>query len=361
MSADLLIRGATLFDGITTHPAPADVVIDSGLITAVGPAAAGPGARRVIDAHGLTLAPGFIDLHSHADFTLPSFPEAVNSISQGVTTEVVGNCGFSPAPVSSDPARARDLRDWYLKVDPRIGADWRGFGDFMNALDKAAPPVNVAPLVGHGALRIYAMGLDQRPAQPRELLAMREALADALQAGAWGMSSGLAYQPGAAADTAELLEVGQELRKTDAVYATHVRSEARRVVDAVSEALLIGERLDVIAPDAGVHPRCYGAFARTLAWGVREARLFSMEEAVRKMTSLAADAIGLRDRGRVAPGLVADLVLFDSEQVADHATFSEPTLTATGIEYVLVNGKLAVDGGRVTGERAGKVLPKSKA
>jgi len=378
LSVDLLIRGGTVFYGTPRRPVRADLAIQGSSIVAVGDDAQRAGAREVLDVDGLAVAPGFIDMHSHADFTLPTFPEAVNSISQGVTTEVVGNCGFSPAPVSSNPSRARELHNWYVHVEPDVAGEWRSFGEFMNFLDRRAPPVNVIPLVGHGTLRMYAMGLDQRPATPGEIVGMRTALAEALRDGAWGMSSGLVYPPGASADTRELIELAHELRLHQAMYASHVRSEAAEVVDAIEEALGWGmcdadmraaltypwttigsDQAGVLSADSRVHPRSYGAFARVLGWAVREADLFSLGEAVYKMTGLAADALGLADRGRIAPGLAADIVVFDPRAVADHATFDDPTRPATGIEFVLVNGQLAIAQGKVTGRRSGKVLRKS--
>ena len=116
------------------------------------------------------------------------------------------------------------------------------------------------------------------------------------------------------------------------------------------------DQLGVTSPSARVHPRAYGTFARVLGWGVRETGLFPLEEAVRKMTGLAADILGLRDRGRVAPGMIADLVLFDPASVGDAATYDEPTRTARGVEYVMLGGEFAVDQGKAVRLDLGRVL-----
>jgi len=134
-----------------------------------------------------------------------------------------------------------------------------------------------------------------------------------------------------------------------------------RTALAYAHSVIGSDQLGVIADDARVHPRAYGTFARVLGWGVREAGLFSLEHAVHKMTGLAADIVGLRDRGRVLPGLVADLVLFDPTTVADQATYEQPTRPARGIEYVLVGGDIAVDRGQVNRRDLGRALRKHSA
>jgi N-acyl-D-aspartate/D-glutamate deacylase len=245
--AEVLIRGATVLDGSGAPGARADVVIGDGRILAIGVDAArsaGAGAET-IDAGGLVVAPGFIDLHSHADHTLPTFPRATNSISQGVTTEVVGLCGFSVAPVAANPARAEQLRELAGGFGPYLEWNWHTYDDYLNQLQSAAPAVNVAPLVGHHALRILAMGLEDRPPTDAELAVMRGALADALNHGAWGMSTGLVYVPGAFARREELLALGHELARVDGLYVSHLRDEADGLVDAIDEALAIGSELGI--------------------------------------------------------------------------------------------------------------------
>jgi N-acyl-D-aspartate/D-glutamate deacylase len=137
--------------------------------------------------------------------------------------------------------------------------------------------------------------------------------------------------------------------------------DARDVAEALAyRASVIGsDQLGVTSDSARVHPRAYGTFARVLGWAVREARLLSLEEAIYKMTGAAADLLGVRDRGRVMPGMVADLVLFDPQTVRDESTYEEPTRQAHGVEFVLLNGGFAVDGGKVVERHLGRVLRRS--
>src|SRR5918912_907508 len=233
---DVLFRGATVLDGTGAAGVQQDVAVRDGRIAAIGPDAMQVGGA-VVDAGGLALAPGFIDLHSHADHTLPAFPRATNSITQGVTTELVGLCGFSVAPLAPEPARAAQLRDLAQGIGPDLDWSWQSFGAFLERLEAARPAVNVAPLVGHHALRIAAMGVADRAPRPDELATMRAELARALADGAWGMSTGLVYAPGAFAGLDELIEVGQELRTADGVYVSHIRNEGETLFEAVDEAL----------------------------------------------------------------------------------------------------------------------------
>ena len=529
---DVLFRGATVYDGSGAAGVVADVLVSGGTIRAVGPSATALGATQNIDVGGLALAPGFIDLHSHADFTLPVYSKATNSIAQGVTTEVVGLCGFSPAPLSTDPAFAEQWQAYSFGQHLKWG--WQTFGEFLNQLEAAGPAVNVVPLVGHGALRVAALGLDDRPASPIERETMRAALAEALSAGAWGMSTGLAYAPGVFTPPAELLELGEELRRADALYASHIRNEGDHLLESVDEALSLGERLGirvqvshlksvghrnhgriggaveriaaarvrnvrvncdvypytagstflhqllppwvkaggtdemlrrlrapdvrrrlrheletglpgwgnqlesaggwhnvliastgsldpqlrsveghriaelaardgvdpfdwtldllirdrgatvmvlfsmdeadvraalrspqagvgsdqlgVSGPDARMHPRAYGTFARVLNWSLQDPSWMPLETAVHKMTGLSAQIMGLEDRGRIAPGAVADLVLFDPTTIADLATYENPALHPSGVEYVMIGGRYAVEQGKSGDLGHGRVL-----
>ncbi len=164
MSQPLLIRGATIHDGTGAPGTQGDVVVHGDRIAAVGTRLERPSGALVIDGDGLVAAPGFIDLHSHADFTLPAYPDAINSLSQGVTAEVVGNCGYSPAPLSADAAFAREWPEVTRGIGPDIDWSWRTFGEYLDALDRARPAVNCLPLVGFSALRVSVMGMADRAA-----------------------------------------------------------------------------------------------------------------------------------------------------------------------------------------------------
>ena len=532
--AGYLIRGATVHDGTGSPGRRADVAIDGERIAGVGPGLARPAGAEVVDGDGLVLAPGFIDLHSHADFTYPAFPTAMNSLSQGCTSEVIGNCGFSPAPVELGHDREAKLRALTGGIGPELDFDWSSFGEYMDRLGAKRPAVNLMALVGHSALRIAAMGMEDRLATPAELAAMRRLMREALADGAWGFSTGLVYPPGSYGNTEEVIEIGRDLKAADALYASHIRNESDEVHVALAEALRIGRELDVrteishlkaagrrnhgrlpeltgmileardggldvhsdgypydagstmlnqlippwahdggveqlvarlgsaelrgrmrhdiehglpgwqnlvvasggwdriivasvTRPDltwaqnrtvaemaaadgkdplewtmdflvadfgapvmiirmmdmrdvdvamtfpleglgsdqlavtsdsARVHPRCYGTFVRFLAQYVRERRLVPMEQAIHRMTGMAADIVGVKDRGRVATGLAADLVLFDPTTVGDEATYEEPTRLARGVEWVFVNGRPGVAQGRVVARNLGQVLRK---
>ena len=243
--AGYLIRGATVHDGTGAPGRRADVAIEGERIAAVGPGLPRGDGRETIDGDGLVLAPGFIDLHSHADFTLPAFPEARNSLTQGVTSEVIGNCGFSPAPVELTDDREAKLRALTGGIGPELDFSWQSFGEYLAYLDAKRPAVNVMALVGHSALRIAAMGMDDRPATPAELAEMRRLLRESIDQGAWGFSTGLVYPPGSYGGTDEVIEIGRALTETNALYASHIRNESDDVHVALKEALDIGRTLGV--------------------------------------------------------------------------------------------------------------------
>ena len=237
---DLLIRGGHVIDGSGGPGRQADVAVRAGRVVAVEPGGARP-ARRVIDARGQVVAPGFIDIHTHSDFTLPLNPRAESKIRQGVTLEVVGNCGFSAAPVL--PGRAAMLREYLAS-----SATWLPFVDTtFGAYVAAFPPtaVNVILQVGHNTLRLMTAGLDNRPLTPDEMAAMEWLLEEALAAGAWGLSSGLFTAPGNSADAAEIVALARVLRRRGAAYSTHVRDEADHVFEAVREAIAVAEATGV--------------------------------------------------------------------------------------------------------------------
>ncbi|MBI2460711.1 MAG: amidohydrolase family protein [Candidatus Rokubacteria bacterium] len=180
---DVLIRGGTVVDGTGAPARPADVAVEGGRVVAVEPRLAAEG-RRTLEADGLLVAPGFIDIHTHSDFFLLQVPSAESKLRQGVTTEVIGMCGFSPAPAV--PERLALLQDHVAFLAPRLPWDWRGFGEWCARLRGAGLSVNVVPFVGHGAIRIAAMGFERRPPTPEELRTMEALVARAMDEGAFG-------------------------------------------------------------------------------------------------------------------------------------------------------------------------------
>ena len=237
---DLLIRGGQVIDGNGTPARRADVAIKNGRITAVGDCADRE-AQREIDASGRIVAPGFIDIHTHSDFTLPLNPLAESKIRQGVTTEVVGNCGYSTAPVL--PGKAEALQDYLRAGAPWLEYEPRTFTEYLDGFP--ATSVNTVMQVGHATLRLMAMGLEARDPTAGELSHMQQLLAEGLEAGALGMSTGLFTAPGNYAKSEELLALAAVLRQHGATYASHIRDEANHVFEAVREAIGIGESAGV--------------------------------------------------------------------------------------------------------------------
>ena len=241
-SDSVLITDCRLVDGAGNPWVAADVLLEGGLVARVGPAGALPRtgrlAPRVIDAGGRYVTPGFIDPHTHSDFTVLSDAGAESALYQGVTTQVVGNCGMSAAPAT--PARLADLvKMWGFYFDvPSI--TWRTFAEYLGAVEAGGCGINVAALVGHGALRVAVMGFDERAAGERDLAAMKELLAVCMTGGACGLSTGLVYPPGCYSSTDELVELAQVVARFHGIYTSHVRGERETIVAAVEEAALVG-------------------------------------------------------------------------------------------------------------------------
>ena len=237
---DLLIRGGHVIDGTGAPGLDADVSIAGGRIVGVERRSA-RSARRVIDARGQVVAPGLIDIHTHSDFTLPLNQRAESKIRQGVTLEVVGNCGFSVAPALRD--RVEMLREYLAPSAPWLPFAETTFGQYVAGFP--ATSVNVILQVGHHTLRLMTAGMENRPLTSAETSAMEVMLAEALTAGAWGLSSGLFTAPGCYADAAEIHALARVLRRHGGAYSSHIRDEADHVGDAVREAIAVAEATGV--------------------------------------------------------------------------------------------------------------------
>lgn len=472
-AATTLIVNASIVDG-TGAPARAGAVrLDGDRIAEVGDLAPKPG-ERVVDAKGLTLAPGFIDVHSHHEDGLFEMRDAAPVVSQGVTTIIAGQDGSETYPIQ----------------------------ELFERMEKTPPAVNVAAYVGHGNIRTEVMGKDgyRRHATPEEIEKMRKLVAAEMQAGALGLSTGLEYDPGIYSAPEEIVELAKVAKRYDGRYISHIRSEDVYFWKAIDEIVNIGREakipvevthmklamkdwwgqsakllgilnaaraegidvtadvypydawhsdltvlfpdrqfnlekaqfaLDHVSPPDGIiissfspepalvgktladiaqargkspaqtlldlitqssgpddqesiigrsmvdpdvdalltwpysaicsdgsleslHPRGRGAFAKVLRVYVREKKLLTLEEAVRKMTGLAAANIGIRDRGVIKAGGFADLVLFDPATVADRSTWEDPTALATGVAEVWVNGVPVWMDGKPTGSTPGR-------
>jgi dihydroorotase/N-acyl-D-amino-acid deacylase len=526
---DLLIRGGRIVDGTGSPWYRGDVAVRGDRIAAVG-LLPGAQARDTIDATGLVVAPGFIDMLGHSEYPLLADPRAISKITQGVTSEITGEV-TSVVPVNANTLRELDART-------RARVTWSDLNGYFTALEGARPAINLGTFVTVGSVRRYVMGDANRPASPAELEQMRGLVAGAMEQGAMGLSSGLIYAPASYASTAEVTELARVAARFGGGYASHMRSEGDRLVEAIDEAIRIGEGagtwvqihhlkasgranwgkmrpavaaieaarargLDVTADqypyvasgtgldatipnwahaggndsllarlrdpatrarirgelagtggdwdigtsaggpsgvmiasvsvdslrryqgmrlsevaaargqeapdalfdllvadnantaaiyfsmseedlehamrqpwvsvgmDAGAraadstvtsrpHPRAYGTFPRILCRYVRERRVLTLEDAVRKFTALPAARVGLADRGVVKAGMFADLTLFDPNTVCDRATFEAPVQTSVGIMHVLVNGTPVLRDGAPTGARAGRALRRGR-
>jgi len=475
----LVLAGGLVVDGSGAPPRRADVLLQDDRVAAVGDAGAMPPDAPRLDVGGRIVAPGFIDSHTHDDGYLLAHPDMLPKVSQGITTVVTGNCGISLAPLRRETVpQPLDL------LGPASLFRFDSFRAWIAALRETPAAVNVIPLVGHTTLRVAAMDDTGRAATAAEIGHMQALLAEAMEAGAFGMSTGTFYPPAAHAPTAEIIEVGQALRARGGLYATHLRDEADHIVPAMEEALEIGRALDCpvvfshhklaggsnhgrstetlalleraarlqpvcldchpypatstmlrldrvriasrtmitwsegypqaqgrdfadvqrelglddaqtlqrLAPAGAIyflmdpadvrrimthplamvgsdglpfdkhpHPRQWGTFTNVLRTLVREQGVLSLETAIHKMTGLAARNYGLADRGLLAPGYQADVVVFDAERVADLATFEQPIQASVGIAHVFVNGQRVWEGDRVTGALPGRVLRREPA
>ena len=501
---DILITGGTIVDGTAAPGFRGDLAIAGDRIALVSRLPlSSQRARRVIDATNRVVAPGFIDLHAHLD-PLPQLPDAESAVRQGVTTAVGGPDGSSPWPL----------------------------GEYLDARERQRIGINVAFLVGHNTIRREVMGMAKRDPTAAELERMRAMVGRGMGDGAWGLSTGLKYLPGAWSKTDEVIALSHVAADSGGIYTSHLREEGLGLIESVAEAIEIGRRaripvvlthhkavgtpmwgkstvtlamvdsarrasVDVMidqypytathtgigvlipewafdggdtafarrardpvlrdsikkgivfnilndrgggdlrrvqfsrvawqrdlegktlhdwavmrglspTPEAGAdlvigaelagganaiyhvldegdvrrimrhpqtmiasdgrlsrpgdghpHPRAYGTFPRVLGRYVRDEKLLTLDQAVNKMTGMPASRLGLRDRGALRTGAYADVVVFDPARVADRATFDAPHQYPIGIEFVLVNGVVVVDGERFNGSRSGRVLRRS--
>jgi len=521
---DFIVRNVQIVDGTGSPWFIGDVGVAAGKIVKVGTNLTVT-AKEKIDGTGLTLTPGFIDIHSHSDFSLPIDGSAESRLLQGVTTEIGGNCGLSPAPV--EPERLDMLKKYAGFLTQDLAWDWRSFGEFLTAVETAQPAVNFASLVGHGTLRVAAMGFADRPPTELEMNHMKRLLYESMEQGALGVSSGLIYPPGCYSNSDELAEVASVVAPFGGYYETHMRNEGDDIIQSIEESAEVGRKakvpvqiahhkvvgrynfgnskysqarimalrsegidivcdqypyiaasttittifahwaheggvdgllarlinpetrariksevlsnmdrtgrrfddiliagvsgeankrfegltvteaaaqagkepcdfvMDIVVEEkAGVavvtfgmdeadvkhimvdpltmigsdgisvplvgpgkpHPRTFGTFVRVLAKYALEDKIFTFEEAVRKMTSLPASRARLLERGLIRPSFAADLVLLNLNTLADRATYADPRQAPAGICKVWVNGQLAVSDGKIVPTRAGQVL-----
>ena len=523
---DVVVKNGYLINGTGNPWFKADVGIRSSKVLEIGELGS-EDAKRIINAECLAVCPGFIDMHSHSEYSLLVNSRAESKIRQGVTTEVNGNCGDSPAPIKGITEDAAEEAKQY-----KLDMDWSTLGEYLDKLERQGIALNVAQLVGHGTIRTAVMGYENRPPTREELDKMKESVAEAMADGAFGISTGLFYLPGCFADAEEVIELCKVVAEHGGIYTSHIRGEGDPLIEAVAEAIEIGEKASIpvqishhkacgiknwgkvqktlwmmkqarargvdvtcdvypyeacgtdlvsliptwaheggvdklrerlkdsknrerikkemlkglpgwessveqsgwrkikvigwkmhkefegrtlaeiaelkaldpfdltfdlilkkespelvdlamsredvctvikhplsmvgsdgwaLAPygvlgETKTHPRSYGTYPRILGKYVREEKVLTIENAVRKMTSMPAQKLGLRNRGMIRKGMWADIVVFDLKMVRDEATYEDCHRYPEGIEYVLVNGEIVVDKGEHTGALPGKVL-----
>ncbi len=258
MPADLVIRNALVIDGSGSPGHPADVTIAEGEIAEIGTAGS---AAREIDARGQVLCPGFVDTHSHDDGAFLRYPDMAFKLAQGVTSEISGNCGFSTIP--NEPGRE------YMPGDiSGPGSEWTDLETYFAACMARKPAINNAMLVGHNRIRAHVVGLEKRLATATELAEMRGHVARAMEQGAVGFSTGLIYEPGRYSNTDEVVALASECRPYSGIYATHMRNEGDKLLEAVDEAMHIAREAAIplhISHHKSAGRRNWGRVAESLA------------------------------------------------------------------------------------------------
>ncbi|MEM3264880.1 MAG: D-aminoacylase [Thermoplasmata archaeon] len=237
---DIIIKNGIIIDGTGNDWIKSDLAIKNGIISKIGNLSAEK-ADEYIDASKKIVCPGFIDIHSHSDFTALIYPTSDSKILQGVTTEVVGNCGSSPAPLTKENID-------FFKADENLSDlswDWGTLDQYYSKIMKIGTSVNYVPLVGHGTLRSAVMGFERREPSDTELRKMKNMLEHEMKSGYFGVSTGLEYAPGSFSNTNELVELSKVASKYSGIYTSHIRDEGPKVLEAVSEVIEIGKRAKI--------------------------------------------------------------------------------------------------------------------
>ena len=239
---DLVIRGGMIVDGTGSRPRfYGDIAIDQGKISRVG--SVEDRGDRTIDAKGLVVTPGFVDIHTHSDFPLLQNRNAESSVRQGVTTSIIGSCGRSCAPIN-DRTKEFLVKD-IIGYDSRLPVTWHSFGEYLSEFEKPGVAQNVAALVAHDAVRIAVMGYDTRKPSLEEMEQMKELVRDCMESGGIGLSTGLAYPPGANADTQEIIELAKVVSEYGGIYSSHLRGTDGDFVMGAREAVEIGKAANI--------------------------------------------------------------------------------------------------------------------
>jgi N-acyl-D-amino-acid deacylase len=244
---EYVLANGRILDGSGNPWFYGDIGIREGRIAEIAPPGTLQGSK-VINADGCYVSPGFIDIHTHSDLSILVNRRAESAVRQGVTTQLIGNCGMSPAPLNRDYGECLSLlqRQWGpISFQPEVTWEWTSFAEYLQVLQKDGLAINIASLAGHGALRIAVMGLDTVDPDDEEADQMKAFLEEAMQAGAFGMSTGLVYPPGCFAGTAEIIDLCKVVRRYHGFYASHIRGERETILEAVDEAIHIGREAGV--------------------------------------------------------------------------------------------------------------------
>lgn len=241
-SYDLLIRNASVLDGSGAPAVAADVAVSNGRIAEVGVIPVEAQAAQTLDARGLALSPGFIDIHTHADIALLARPEHLPKVMQGVTTEVFTNCGLGFAPVTPESLKTqKEYLGGLFGPDEGVDWGWRSVADFLARYERHGTGTNVAYLIPHGAVRVTAMGMAARPADTAEIASMEALITQGMEEGAWGLSTGLWYAPMCDANRAENVAV----TRAAGFFATHQRDYGDKIMEATRESIEIAREAGV--------------------------------------------------------------------------------------------------------------------
>jgi N-acyl-D-amino-acid deacylase len=351
MAHDIIFRGATIYDGTGADGVTGDVAVSGDRIAQVG-AVAGE-AREVVDASGLAIAPGFIDVHTHDDFAAVCYPDMAFKTLGGVTTSIVGNCGMGAAPFEAASILARAFH-------PHVTFPaWNGYGGYLDLLDAQPPALNIAALIGHGTVRMSAMGRETGAPDAAQMGRMKDMVREGLDAGCIGLSTGLIYEPGRHARTEELVELTALLRGTGALYTTHMRDEGMGLLDSVDEAIAIGE-----AAGVGVQISHHKASGRE-AWGLVGRSLDRIDAAQRRGLDVHADQYpytagstvlsAVAQGGRVGGGGLGSLT---ADDVVIASTASHPEWEGRSIAALMALFGLELDAtlARVLGDEPGATV-----
>lgn len=257
---DIGILGGRIVDGAGNPWYVGDIGVSGKKIAKIGKIER-KDCRRTVDAKGLYVTPGFIDIHTHSDVTAIVFPGCDSTLRQGVTTHLVGNCGSSVAPLR-EPNIDVMLNYWSDWSGTVKEMNWRTFDQYLKTLEKRGVGHNIAALVGHGTVRTAVMGADRGEPSKAQLKLMKELVDDAMRAGAFGMSTGLVYPPSCFGKTAEIIELAKVVAKYKGIYTSHIRGERETIAEAIKEAILIGEKSGCPVQISHNCPK-YGAWGRT--------------------------------------------------------------------------------------------------